>query len=56
MSIRSRADSGAGLSTPSSPVLGVLAVGGAMILNLFVLVAVVSLVADARRARTSRVA
>lgn len=39
-----------------SPVLGVLAVIEAMLLNLFLLAAVVSLVADAWRARTSRVA
>lgn len=39
-----------------SPVLGVLAVIEAMLLNLFLLAAVVSLVADARRARTSRIA
>jgi hypothetical protein len=39
-----------------SPVLGVLAVIEAMLLNLFLLAAVVSLVADAHRARTSRIA
>lgn len=39
-----------------SSVLGILAVGEAMLLNLFLLAAVVSLVADTWRARTSRAA